>query len=149
LLDIAGSCFVHSRFHADPLIPKAFADTVKQKWIANSLSGKRGEGVFVAETGGRPVGFLAVTAAGDAGDRVRVIDLIGVDRGFQGRGAGSSLVASFINDSAGACDRLRVGTQIANIPSLRLYEKFGFRIAGASYVLHAHVDAGSLRGMCG
>jgi hypothetical protein len=32
-----------------------------------------------------------------------------------------------------------VGTQAANIPSLRLYESFGFRVCETAYVLHAHV----------
>jgi hypothetical protein len=33
---------------------------------------------------------------------------------------------------------MRVGTQIANIPSLRLYERLGFTMAESAYVLHAH-----------
>jgi ribosomal protein S18 acetylase RimI-like enzyme len=145
LLDIAGSCFVYSRFHADPLIPRATANAVKRGWIANYLAGKRGEALFVADTGGEPVGFLAVMAGEDGRVRTRVIDLIGVDPRHQGRGAGTALVAFFIGDSLGTYDLLRVGTQIANLPSLRLYEGCGFRISGASYVLHAHASGGSLR----
>lgn len=149
LLGIAGSCFVFSRFHADPLIPRRTADAVKREWVANYLSGKRGEALFVAESGGMPIGFLAALATGPAGERIRVIDLIGVDRSFQGRGAGTALIASFIDDSAGGYTRLRAGTQIANLPSLRLYETCGFMITGASYVLHAHVSGGRLQGRSG
>jgi GNAT superfamily N-acetyltransferase len=140
VLGIAGSCFVHSRFHADPLLPKASADAVKREWIANYFAGGRGEALFVADHGGEPVGFLALMATGGDGDRTRIIDLIGVDRGFQGRGAGTALVGFFIRNSAGRYARLRAGTQVANLPSLRLYGKCGFLVTGAKYVLHAHVN---------
>jgi hypothetical protein len=33
-----------------------------------------------------------------------------------------------------------VGTQAANPDSLRLYENLGFRVSGASYVLHLHSE---------
>jgi RimJ/RimL family protein N-acetyltransferase len=33
---------------------------------------------------------------------------------------------------------MRVGTQIANIPSIRLYEAMGFRLVGAQHILHCH-----------
>jgi ribosomal protein S18 acetylase RimI-like enzyme len=33
----------------------------------------------------------------------------------------------FINQWRGRADRLRVGTQISNIPAIRLYESLGFR----------------------
>jgi ribosomal protein S18 acetylase RimI-like enzyme len=71
---------------------------------------------------------------------------MGVDRPEQGQGAGHRLVETFIGESAGGCDRLRVGTQLANIPSIRLYEKCGFRLAASEYVLHAHVREGRVLG---
>jgi dTDP-4-amino-4,6-dideoxy-D-galactose acyltransferase len=149
VLGIAGSCFVHSRFHADSLIPRRTADAVKREWVASYFAGRRGEGLFVVDEAGEPAGFLAVMAEGSEGKRTRIIDLIGVDSRFQGRGAGTSLVAFFVRDSVGGFTRLRVGTQIANVPSLRLYENCGFRIAGAAYVLHAHVLDGELVGSSG
>ena len=47
------------------------------------------------------------------------------------------LIASAARDIPGP-KTVRVGTQIANIPSLRLYESLGFRIADTHYVLHYH-----------
>jgi ribosomal protein S18 acetylase RimI-like enzyme len=62
-----------------------------------------------------------------------------VDSTVQGRGFGASLVAFFIERYAGVCDYLQVGTQVANLPSMKLYQKFGFAIVRAQYVLHKHV----------
>jgi ribosomal protein S18 acetylase RimI-like enzyme len=144
VLASARSCFVYSRFHLDPLVPREAADRVKEEWVRSYLFGKRGERLLVAESEGMPAGFLAVLAAEHDGMPVRVIDLIGVGKQHQGRGVGRSLVHAFIAEYGSRC-LLRVGTQAANIPSLRLYEQCGFRLTASAYVLHAHVKDGQVR----
>jgi ribosomal protein S18 acetylase RimI-like enzyme len=134
LLDVAGSCFRYSRFHLDPRIPREAADRVKREWVRSYVDGRRGIELLAAAT----VGFLAVL---EAPDGARVIDLVGVAPSAQGRGVGEELVVAFASRHGAGERTLRVGTQIANVPSLRLYEKLGFRIVSASYVLHRHVGA--------
>ena len=73
-----------------------------------------------------------------------IIDLVGVDADHQGQGAGRALSRMFIDQWRGRADRLRVGTQISNIPAMRLYESIGFRATETAYVLHAHVKNGAL-----
>lgn len=144
VLDIASSCFIYSRFHADPFVSKTLADKIKREWMANYFAGQRGNGVLVAKQGGKRVGFLAIINSDTGGKRTRIIDLVGVDPGQKQKGIGRALVSSFIESSVVAFDLLLVGTQIANYPSLRLYEKCGFRIKEASYVLHAHLRNGDV-----
>lgn len=139
VLAMAGSCFRYSRFHLDPRIPHETADRVKREWIASYLSRARGEALLVAKKSGRPLGFLAVLKS-VAGDRTAaVIDLIGVAPQEQGHGIGRALIESFLRGWRGRCDVFRVGTQAANIPSLKLYERMGFSVAASEYVLHKHV----------
>jgi ribosomal protein S18 acetylase RimI-like enzyme len=142
VLDIASHCFSYSRFHLDPFIARAQANLIKREWVRNYILGRRGERVLVAEWDDVPVGFLAVLAADVKGRSCRVIDLIGVSATRQGRGVGQVLVDHFTQTYAGKCDLLRVGTQVANTPSARLYERCGFRLADSSYVLHAHFNDG-------
>jgi ribosomal protein S18 acetylase RimI-like enzyme len=138
LLDIAGTCFRYSRFHLDPAIPNEIAHAVKREWIRSYVEGRRGIQLLVAREQGRPLGFLAVAASELDGKHVRIIDLIGVATEEQGRGIGRALVSAFAAEHAERCDELRVGTQIANVSSLRLYEALGFSVVGSSYVLHLH-----------
>jgi dTDP-4-amino-4,6-dideoxy-D-galactose acyltransferase len=145
VLEIAGSCFLYSRFHLDPLFGREAANWIKREWVRNYLLGRRGEQLLVADRDGTPVGFLAVIGATADGRRCRVIDLVGVAAPSQGRGVGRCLVDAFIRSSTGKCELLRVGTQAANVPSVRLYEHCGFRLADSAYVLHAHLEGGSLR----
>ena len=133
--EIAGSCFRYSRFHLDPHLPRSLADDVKREWIHSYVEGRRGVEVLVASDGERPTGFLAVLEDGDA----RVIDLVGVDTSRQGRGIGGALVATFIERHGPHARELRVGTQLANASSLRLYERLGFVVSHSAYVLHRHV----------
>jgi ribosomal protein S18 acetylase RimI-like enzyme len=137
LIDIAGRCFRFSRFHLDPKIPDDLADAVKREWVRSYAEGRRGLELLAALEDGVPVGFLAVLANGDA----RVIDLVGVAPEAQGHGVGRALVSEFVARHKAAAAALRVGTQLANLPSLGLYESLGFRISSASYVLHLHTGA--------
>jgi ribosomal protein S18 acetylase RimI-like enzyme len=138
VLAIAGRCFEYSRFHRDPLIAIANAHRVKREWIRSYVEGRRGIELLVATQSDGPVGFLAVL---EASDGARVIDLVGVAPEAQRRGVGESLVATFVEVHGAGGRELRVGTQVGNIPSLRLYEKLGFRVVSAAYVLHRHVGA--------
>ena len=138
VLDIAATSFVYSRFHLDPWVSDEKANRIKRDWVENYLRGGRGERLLVAHLDGRPAGFLAVIAGGADGRSCRAIDLIGVARGCQRRGVGHALVGHFVQQYADVTDLLRVGTQAANIPSIRLYEKNGFRVSETSYILHGH-----------
>ena len=139
VLDIAGRAFQLSRFHLDPLIPHSLAAAVKREWIANYLRGGRGERLLVATVNGDAVGFLAVLATEIEGKQARVIDLVAVAPEAQGLGAGTALVSAFARVASPGSDRLRVGTQVANATSLRLYGRMGFQIVHSAYVLHLHV----------
>lgn len=141
---MAESCFRFSRFHLDPQIPERLAHLVKRRWLENYFNGKRGVALYVALVEKRVAGFLAVAEVKSLSERIAVIDLIGLAAEFQGRGIGANLVSHFVSEWRSRASSLRVGTQAANIPSLRLYEKTGFRIVGTQYVLHAHILPGAL-----
>ncbi len=132
ILDIAGTAFRYSRFHLDPQIDATLAHHIKREWTRNYLLGKRGAGLLVARESGKPVGFLAHMVARGAA----VIDLIAVSPSAGGKGVGSALTASFLGLYAGK--PRAVGTQIANLPSIRLYTRLGFQLAKSEYVLHLH-----------
>jgi len=138
VLDIAGSCFRHSRFHQDARIGLQAAHAMKRAWMANCLDGRRGAEVLLAIERGRPTGFLAVLLAQGAA----IIDLIGVASQSQRRGIGAALVDAYIERWRGRAAVLRVGTQDSNVPSLRLYEGRGFRVVGRSSVWHGHLRGG-------
>lgn len=130
---IAGSAFESSRLHLDPAIPNALADRSRAEWAGNFFAGTRGNAMVVADHNGEAAAFLLLT--GPIDDTL-TIDLIGVRRDARRRGLG----AGCIHFAAGAIasQRIRVGTQAANIPSLSLYESLGFHTVASDYVLHLH-----------
>ena len=137
--EIAASCFMYSRFHLDPQIPQAVANEIKRAWVRNYLQGKRGDKLLLCLRDGNAAGFLAVKLDETEEGGLATIELLGVDTRYQRQGVGRELVAAFIKAYEGRARTLQVGTQAANIPSLRLYESMGFRLAHTSYVLHGHV----------
>jgi dTDP-4-amino-4,6-dideoxy-D-galactose acyltransferase len=140
--NIAGRCFRWSRFHLDPRIPVDRANLIKRRWAENYCRGQRGAGLYVGEVGGRVAGFLAVLESAVDGRKAAIIDLIGVSPEHQGRGVGTALVRRFTQDWQAHAAELRVGTQAANVQSMRFYENNGFRIIESTYVMHAHFRDG-------
>jgi len=69
-----------------------------------------------------------------------VIDLIAVDPDHRRRGIGRALCDAAERECDGVEEGV-VGTQVANSPSVRMYEGLGYRLAGASYVFHLHGKA--------
>lgn len=136
--DIAATCFRYSRFHVDPSIPDELAHAIKRAWVLNYINRTRGDRLFVAVRAGHAVGFLAAMRTAVNGEERAVIDLMGVHPEAQGSGVGSALIHAFAAAYRGQVATLHVGTQAANIPSVRCYERMGFRFADAAYVLHLH-----------
>jgi ribosomal protein S18 acetylase RimI-like enzyme len=143
VLKIAGTCFRYSRFHLDPLVPLAVANRIKRDWIESYIKKRRGERLFAALKNNMPVGFLAVIESSTNGRPGYTIDLIGVAPDSQGQGIGRALTLFFIDHYQERATHLRVGTQAANIPSMRLYQKLGFFVSQTQYVMHGHFGAGA------
>jgi GNAT superfamily N-acetyltransferase len=132
---IAEHAFVWDRFHRDPLIGATAAAQIKADWAGNFFAGVRGDWMVVAGTPGKPEGFLQLLRGEDG---AVVIDLIAVSPDRQGAGLGRAMIAFAVEACLGEVAPMRVGTQIANMPSLALYGRLGFRIISAAYVLHLH-----------
>lgn len=131
---LAGDAFVYDRFHRDPAIDHATASRLKAEWAGNYFAGARGDRMIVAENDGHVCGFLQLLTGTDG---AMVIDLIAVAAKSRGKGCARAMISL----AAAAGRPMRVGTQIANLSSLKLYEALGFRMASASYVLHLHTGA--------
>lgn len=138
---IARESFRYTRFHLDPKITDETADAIKEEWARNYFRGKRGDQLLVGLDDGCLAGFILLL---ESTTEIPVIDLIAVEPASQGRGIASKL----INNAVAACPAaktMRVGTQAANIRSVRLYEKLGFRLVDSAYVLHWHSETGNTK----
>jgi len=135
---LAERSFRYSRFHLDPAIPERVANQIKAAWARNCGLGKRGDRCFVAYGEKQPVGFLAALLGQEGDQAVATIDLIAVEAARRSQGIGRALVSAFADAYRDRDALLRVGTQLANIPALRFYQRLGFTVARSSYVLHYH-----------
>ena len=130
----AKESFAYSRFHLDPYVPNDIANQIKEEWLKNYFKGMRGNFLVVAETNGAITGFTLLLKANN---NILIIDLIAVDKSFRKQGVASSMI-DFIESHFKDQSSLQVGTQVSNIPSIRLYESHGFRNIESKYVFHYH-----------
>jgi ribosomal protein S18 acetylase RimI-like enzyme len=130
---IASKSFEYSRFHLDHKIKKKSANLLKEKWVENYFYGKRGDNMLLAKVGDEVAGFIQLLERGND----VIIDLIGVSSDFRRQYIAHDLMAETCNLYPNK-KKIIVGTQVSNIPSVRMYENFGFRLCDSSYVFHYH-----------
>lgn len=132
--DLANDNFIFTRFHLDQNISKQCANDIKREWVKNFFTGKRGQALLVAESADHSIaGFNQLIFNKDE----LTIDLIAVDKKFQGQGMGKELIQAAQNLYP-QFKKFIVGTQIANLSSIGLYQRMGFKLEQAKYVLHYH-----------
>jgi len=130
---IARTSFVYSRFHRDHRFSKDKADAVKEAWAANFFRGRRGTHLVVAESEVGLAGFLLLCAE----DTTLTIDLFAVDPEYRCQGIARTMLG-FAEHVFPGISHIKVGTQAANIPSIRLYQRCGFLCTDSGYVFHYH-----------
>ena len=132
---LAKRSFRYSRFHRDASIPTAVANTIKEEWARNYFLGKRGNQMVVAKARDEIIGFLQLVIEKEKS--LITIDLISVDERWRGQGVATGMIY-YAERTHADCARIQAGTQLANVPSVRLYEKMGFQLASAEYIFHRH-----------
>jgi hypothetical protein len=125
VIKIAAESFEISRLHQDPNIPNSIANQIKADWVANYFKGLRGDNMVVVRENNQVIGFLLLI-------NKTLIDLIAVSKVNLNRKIASFMIG-FANKKIGP---LKAGTQITNQASIALYQKTGFTLRYAQYVLH-------------
>jgi len=136
VLKIAANSFTYDRFHSDPDIKQEAAEKIKVEWAKNYFKNARGNWMVVAEDKGNISGFLQLLHGVDG---ALIIDLIAVDQNYRHTGVAQRMISFAIQNCETKTKVVRVGTQIANLPSIALYLKMGFCVTSAQYVFHYHI----------
>ena len=134
VMEVGRNNFIYTRFHVDSRIEKETADKLKAAWVGNFFTGQRGDKMVVAEVDGKIAGFNQLLFTEPD---IATIDLIAVDKEFRRRGIALDMI-THAEEVYSNCSTIRVGTQIANLPSIAVYEQIGFRVAESQYVFHRH-----------
>jgi ribosomal protein S18 acetylase RimI-like enzyme len=134
--ELAREAFAHNRFRRDPEIPDRIADKIKEEWAANFFNGQRGDWLIVAEDETGIVGFLQIILQQDD---VLLVDLIAVASHRRRRGVASLMMEFSLRKCLDEPVPLRVGTQLSNQGSIKLYQGMGFKLTKGVYLLHKHL----------
>src|SRR2546428_5029083 len=140
---LGGRIFQVDRFHGDPNLPSSKSDELYSKWVSNCVNGLA-DTVLVARDNDRIAGFITCKIERIGPDcKVGVVDLVGVDPSYGGRGVGSDLISAALRWFSGKARSVYVGTQAANLRAVRLYERSRFIHASSEATLHLWSDSGA------
>jgi dTDP-4-amino-4,6-dideoxy-D-galactose acyltransferase len=114
--------FSESRFYNDPFFSREEADRLYRAWIENSVGGEAADIVFHIPG----AGFVSCRKAGKNSGR---IVLIGVKKGFRGKGYGTALMAEAMEwFRKERISTVTVRTQLKNTKALNFYLSSGFLV---------------------
>lgn len=131
--------FRNGRFHVDPGIGRERAERLYVRWVENSLAGRADAFLVVRGADGQPIGFMILRVAPAHGETPPhgIMELMAVSPRAQGQRVGHRLVAASLRWFAQAgIPSIDVGTQIDNVAAVRIYQRFGFRLAAFSHTFH-------------
>lgn len=134
--EVARSSSRFTRFHLDPQIPRETADRLKAEWAMNFYDGKRGDWMVVGLVNDRIEGFLQLL---DDGRHGLAIDLINVAESARRKGLAREMIR-FAERQLPKFRRIYAGTQLANEPSIAMYQNLGFKLIGSACVFHLHYN---------
>jgi len=127
LKEMSKKAFIHASLYHNEHIEHSKADNLYSAWIENCCNG-RAEKVFVAELYKKPVGYIACKIYNKKLKEGRV-DIISVSPDARYKGIGSSLINHAVRWFKDKVDFVFVHTEAMNYPSVRAYEKSGFRLS--------------------
>lgn len=129
---ITRESFFYSRFFNDPNLTNDLTKQIYFEWIKNSINIEN-EFLIVAKNEKQVEGFALYSFR----DNIAVIELIGVDNRFQGKGCGcrmfSAIEAHCIREEI---DILQVGTQQNNIKGINFYYSMGCLLQSVTSMYH-------------
>ena len=136
LQSIAAKVFSIDQFHANEFLDYERSSRLYSEWVSNSMTGSKGT-ILVVRDKERPIGFILCRLHTIVpGHVVGVIDLVGSHPESMGQGVGSALVSGALEWFSSRVKSVYVGTQAANSPAIRLYERFAFRNIFAEATYH-------------
>lgn len=123
----------YSRFKIDHNFKNNEFTKLYKEWIKKSLNGEIACDVFAFEENNRILGLITLNIEKFFG----TIGLIAVDKKFQGKKIGSSLLESAVMYfKKKSLQELQVTTQMNNISACGFYENFGFKKSNITYIYH-------------
>lgn len=134
LANVAKSAFKYDRFHSDPNIKTECADNYYYQWVKNSFSGYA-DGVLVPLFEGEIAGFMTYNI-NNVDSSTSTIVLNAVDPRFREKGIYQATLLKCTKDLLNKSSKIHIGTQVDNIPVQRAWQKLGYKLIDAKFVLH-------------
>lgn len=134
LARVAQNVFKIDRFHSDPNINPKLADDYYYQWVKNSFAGFA-DGAIVPLVNGEVAGFTTYKINNVDGETSTLV-LSAVNSDFMGKGVYQNMILKGTLELLKKSNKIRLGTQVDNIPVQRTWQKLGYKLIEVNYVLH-------------
>jgi ribosomal protein S18 acetylase RimI-like enzyme len=134
LAKIASDVFRIDRFHSDPNLSKDDANRYYYQWVKNSFNGFS-DGVILPSIQNKVVGFTTYKI-NNVDFETSTLVLSAVNPDYAGRRIYHNMILKGTNYLLSKSNKIRVGTQVDNIPVQRTWQRLGYKLISVDYIFH-------------
>jgi ribosomal protein S18 acetylase RimI-like enzyme len=132
ILRIASDSFIYSRFFNDEWLPQHKVKQIYRHWTECAFN-QENKYFAICEKQGNVAGYILSMGNIENCE----IELIAVDKKYQGQGVGKALIQKLETHAMGqGYKKITVGTQVDNIHAAQFYSKMGFIYASCNSIYH-------------
>lgn len=138
---IIDNLYSYGRFFVDEKLDKENVNELYKQWITNEIKNSDVDVIGINKNN-KLIGFMSCKyKVNDIKELEGVINLVGIDKLYQGIGIGKELMNSVLNYLKNKnIGIVNVGTQINNIAAINFYISNGFSVVGSVNSLHKWID---------
>ena len=120
------------RFHSDPNLSRENADEYYRSWVINSFNGFA-DGAILPMIDDKIVGFTTYKI-NNVDFQTSTMVLSAVDSEYMGQGVYYNMIKKGTLELLKHSKKIRVGTQVDNIPVQRTWQKLGYKLVEIKYI---------------
>jgi ribosomal protein S18 acetylase RimI-like enzyme len=134
LSSIAAKVFKIDRFHSDPNLSSKDSDRYYSEWVINSFNGFS-DGAILPIINNNIVAFTTYNI-NNVDNETSTMVLSAVDSEYMGLGVYYNMIKKGTLELLKYSKKIRVGTQVDNIPVQRTWQKLGYKLVDVKYIFH-------------
>lgn len=134
LAEIASRVFKIDRFHSDPNLDSKLCDNYYYQWVINSFHGFA-DGAIVPFVDNKVVAFTTYRI-NNIDKETSTMVLSAVDPDYMGLGIYQNMIRKGTIELLKFSKKIRVGTQVDNVPVQRTWQKLGYKLIDVKYIFH-------------
>ena len=133
IMNIAQNAYILDQYHSDRALEKSLCDQYYARWAKNCCEGFSDKTMVIALPDNRVIGYITF----DYKNGNAIVGLAAIEEAYRGKGLFSLMIEETLRmQKMNNIKKMYYGTQLSNIPVLKIMGRYGGTIEYSNHVMH-------------